>query len=534
MKPIDDIRSSLAEIGLENLGEIHYNLNAANLYEHSLELGEAAIAKHGALIVDTGPITGRSAKDKALVEEPSSKDHVWWGEVNKPFTPENYKKLKRRLFAYLQNMDVYVQDCFAGADAKYRLPVRIVNEYSWHNLFARNMFIEATDAELNDFAPEFTVVSAPNFRANPDEDGTRSEVFIILDFSSKLVIIGGTEYAGEIKKSIFTVMNYLLPLRDVFPMHCSANRGANGDVALFFGLSGTGKTTLSADPERQLIGDDEHGWSDDGVFNFEGGCYAKVINLSAESEPIIFEMTRTFGTILENVVFDPVTRDVDLFDSTFTENTRASYPRNSMTNIVPDNKGSHPQNVFFLTADAFGVMPPISRLTPEQAMYHFLSGYTAKVAGTEAGVKEPTATFSTCFGAPFMVHQPAVYAKLLRERINNHNANVWLVNTGWTGGEYGVGTRMKIGYTRAMLHAALNGELNNVEFEADPFFNVAVPKSCPGVPDEVLNPRNTWSDKDAYDKKARHLSELFAKNFVQFEDTVGEEVTNSCKPQIEA
>ncbi len=514
---------------LKSCGEVFVNLNAAQLYEHAVYLEEGVISEYGALIVDTGALTGRSAQDKFLVEEPDSKDNVWWGKVNKPFSQEKFNALKARVFAYLQNRNVYIQDCFAGADEQYRLPVRIITEYGWHSLFARNMFIDATPEELENFAPGFTVVSVPDFKADPEIDGTRTGTFIVLDFSQRLVLIGGTEYAGEIKKSIFTVMNYLLPLRNVFPMHCSANTGRNGDVALFFGLSGTGKTTLSADPERQLIGDDEHGWSDDGIFNFEGGCYAKVIDLSAASEPIIFEMTQTFGTVLENVGFNPDTRVVDLADRSLTENTRASYPRENMDNIVPENAGGHPKNVFFLTADAFGVMPPISRLTPEQAMFHFLSGYTAKVAGTEAGVKEPQATFSTCFGAPFMVHKPAVYANLLKDKVNTHGARVWLVNTGWSGGEYGVGKRMKIEYTRALLRAALTGALDNVEFEREAFFNLSIPTSCEGVPSEILNPRNTWEDKDAYDAKAKHLAELFANNFQEFASTVDDAVTNSMK-----
>lgn len=514
---------------LKNSGEAFVNLNASQIYEHAVLLEEGMISEYGALVVNTGALTGRSAQDKFLVEEASSKDHVWWGKVNKPFSQEKFQALKMRMFAYLQNRDVYVQNCFAGADEAYRLPVRIITEYAWHSLFARNMFIEATQDDLENFDPQFTVVCAPDFKADPEIDGTRSQTFIVLDFAQKLVLVGGTEYAGEIKKSIFTVMNYLLPLKGVFPMHCSANKGQNDDVALFFGLSGTGKTTLSADPERQLIGDDEHGWSDNGIFNFEGGCYAKVIDLSAESEPIIFEMTRTFGTILENVGIDPDSRTVDLEDRTRTENTRASYPRKNLDNIVDENYGGHPKNVFFLTADAFGVMPPIAKLTPEQAMYHFLSGYTAKVAGTEAGVKEPQATFSTCFGAPFMVHQPAVYANLLKEKVNKHGAQVWLVNTGWSGGEYGVGKRMKIAYTRALLRAALTGALNNVEFEVEPFFNLLIPKSCDGVPAEILNPRNTWADKDAYDAKAKHLADLFANNFKEFAATVDEAVTNSMK-----
>lgn len=517
MKTIEEITLSLQDQGLSNLGEIFYNLSTPDLYEHALNYGEAQLSEHGALVAITSPHTGRSANDKFVVEEASSKDHVWWGKVNKPFPQEKFNALKSRVTAYLQNQDLYVLDCIAGADDKYSLPVRVITQHAWHNLFAKNMFIEATDEQLDSFVPGFTIIHAPDFKANPATDGTRTETFILLDFSQKLVLIGGTQYAGEIKKSIFTVLNYLLPLRKVMSMHCSANIGKGGDTALFFGLSGTGKTTLSTDPERSLIGDDEHGWSDDGTFNFEGGCYAKVINLSAEAEPIIYQTTRTFGTILENVVVDPYTREIDLFDDSITENTRASYSRSVLDNIAESNSGGHPTNIFFLTCDAFGVMPPISKLTPEQAMFHFLSGYTAKVAGTEAGVKEPSATFSTCFGAPFMVHHPKVYANLLRDKINAHGAQVWLVNTGWSGGEYGVGKRMKIGYTRALLRAALAGELNNAEFTTESFFGLSIPTSCEGVPSEILNPRNTWADKDAYDAKANHLVGLFKDNYKQFE-----------------
>ncbi|MBK9247045.1 MAG: phosphoenolpyruvate carboxykinase (ATP) [Ignavibacteria bacterium] len=517
MKTIEEITLSLQDQGLSNLGEIFYNLSTPDLYEHALSYGEAQLSEHGALVAITSPHTGRSANDKFVVEEASSKDNVWWGKVNKPFSPEKFNALKSRVTAYLQNQDIYVLDCVAGADDKYSLPVRVITQHAWHNLFAKNMFIELSDEQLDSFEPGFTIIHAPDFKANPATDGTRSETFILLDFSQKLVLIGGTQYAGEIKKSIFTVLNYLLPLRKVMSMHCSANIGKNGDTALFFGLSGTGKTTLSTDPERSLIGDDEHGWSDDGTFNFEGGCYAKVINLSAEAEPIIYQTTRTFGTILENVVVDPYTREIDLFDDSITENTRASYSRNVLDNIAESNSGGHPTNIFFLTCDAFGVMPPIARLTPEQAMFHFLSGYTAKVAGTEAGVKEPSATFSTCFGAPFMVHHPKVYANLLRDKINATGSTVWLVNTGWSGGEYGTGKRMKIGYTRALLRAALTGELKNAEFMTEPFFGLSIPTACDGVPTEILNPRNTWADKAAYDKKANHLVGLFTDNYKQFE-----------------
>ncbi|MBS1536158.1 MAG: phosphoenolpyruvate carboxykinase (ATP) [Bacteroidetes bacterium] len=517
MKTIEEITLSMQELGLTNLGEIYYNLSTPDLYEHALTYGEAQLSEHGALVAITTPHTGRSAQDKFVVEESTSKDNVWWGKVNKPFPQDKFNNLKSRVTAYLQNQDLYVLDCIAGSDNKYSLPVRVITQHAWHNLFAKNMFIEASDEQLDTFIPGFTIIHAPDFKANPATDGTRTETFIILDFSQRLVLIGGTQYAGEIKKSIFTVMNYLLPLQKVMSMHCSANIGKGGDTALFFGLSGTGKTTLSTDPERSLIGDDEHGWSNDGTFNVEGGCYAKVINLSAESEPIIYQTTRTFGTILENVVVDPESRAIDFFDDSITENTRASYSRDVLENTADSNKGGNPTNIFFLTCDAFGVMPPISKLTPEQAMFHFLSGYTAKVAGTEAGVKEPTATFSTCFGAPFMVHHPKVYANLLRDKINANNSQVWLVNTGWSGGEYGVGKRMKISYTRALLRAALTGELNNVEFVKEDFFKLSIPTSCQGVPTEILNPRNTWEDKAAYDAKAKHLVGLFEDNYKQFE-----------------
>jgi phosphoenolpyruvate carboxykinase (ATP) len=517
MKTIEEITLSLQELGLMNLGEIYYNLSTPELYEHAISYGEGQLSQHGALVAITSPHTGRSAQDKFVVEESTSKDNVWWGKVNKPFPQDKFNNLKSRITAYLQNQDLYVLDCIAGSDDKYSLPVRVITQHAWHNLFAKNMFIEATEAQLDNFTPGFTIIHAPDFKANPATDGTRTETFIILDFSQRLVLIGGTQYAGEIKKSIFTVLNYLLPLQKVMSMHCSANIGTAGDTALFFGLSGTGKTTLSTDPERALIGDDEHGWSNDGTFNFEGGCYAKVINLSAEAEPIIFQTTRTFGTILENVVIDPDTRAIDFYDDSITENTRASYSRDVLENRAESNKGGHPTNIFFLTCDAFGVMPPIAKLTPEQAMFHFLSGYTAKVAGTEAGVKEPSATFSTCFGAPFMVHHPKVYANLLRDKINENGSQVWLVNTGWSGGEYGVGKRMKIAYTRALLRAALTGELNNVEFITEDFFKLSIPTSCDGVPSEILNPRNTWEDKDAYDSKANHLVSLFENNYKQFE-----------------
>jgi phosphoenolpyruvate carboxykinase (ATP) len=514
---VDAVRSSLESQGLTNLGEINYNLNTPELYEHALSFGEGILSRDGALCVNSVPYTGRRANDKFVVEEASTKGDVWWGKVNKPFSEEKFNALKARVYAYLQGRDVYVQDLIAGADEKYALNVRFIQEHAYHSLFVRNMFIEPTQQQLENFLPGFTVVTAPEFKSVPEIDGTLSEVFIIINFAQKLCLIGGTSYAGENKKAIFTVLNYLMPKIGVMSMHCSANIGKDGDTALFFGLSGTGKTTLSTDPERALIGDDEHGWSDAGTFNYEGGCYAKVINLNEEAEPIIYGLTKKFGTILENVDIDDDTRIIDLDSQLYTENTRASYSREHIHNIAPDNKGGHPKNIVFLTADAFGVMPPIARLTPEQAMYHFVSGYTAKVAGTEAGVKEPSATFSTCFGAPFMVHHPKVYANLLRDKINQHGSRVWLVNTGWSGGAYGVGHRMKIKHTRAMLRAALTGQLDSVEFTKDKFFGLDIPTSCPDVPQEVLDPRNTWADKAAYDKQAAHLVQLFEDNYKQFE-----------------
>jgi len=510
--------------GLANLGKVHWNHNTPMLYEEIIRNGEGFLAHLGPIVVRTGVHTGRAAKDKFIVEEADSRDRIWWGKVNKPFSTEKFELLFRRLQAYLQGRQLYVQDCFAGYDPKYRLPIRIINETAWHNLFARTMFIRADREQLADHVPEFTVLHVPNFQAIPEIDGTNSEAFIILNLKRKLVLIGGTSYAGEIKKSIFTVHNYLLPQENVLSMHCSANIGKDQDVALFFGLSGTGKTTLSADPERRLIGDDEHGWSPDGVFNFEGGCYAKVINLSAESEPEIYATTRRFGTILENVGIDTVTRRLELDDLSLTENTRAAYPISHVTNALRESMAGHPRNIIMLTADAFGVLPPIARLTPEQAMYHFISGYTAKVAGTEAGVSEPQATFSACFGAPFMVLHPSRYAELLADKIRRHKVNCWLVNTGWTGGPHGTGKRMAIKYTRALLNAALDGTLSRVDYTEDPVFGLGLPTACPGVPREILNPRLTWSDKEAYDRKAAHVARLFVENFHDFENEAPQEV----------
>ncbi|MDH5526554.1 MAG: phosphoenolpyruvate carboxykinase (ATP) [Nitrospirota bacterium] len=519
-----DRAKQLEVLGLHGLGEVHWNLSPAALYEEAVRRGEGQVAANGPLVVRTGTFTGRAANDKYIVDEPSSRDHVDWGEVNKPVSEEVFDRLLDKVCAYYQDREAFVQDLYAGQDERFRMPIRVINQTAWHNLFANNLFVRTTAEEQAGHEPQFTVLHAPGFEADPKEDGTRSGTFVMLHLGRRLVLIGGTHYAGEIKKSIFSSLNYLLPLQGVMSMHCSANIGGNGDTALFFGLSGTGKTTLSADPERGLIGDDEHGWSDTGVFNYEGGCYAKVINLSPKAEPEIYACTRRFGTVLENVVMDDGSRELDLDAAHITENTRAAYPIHFIPNQVPSGRGGHPKNVIFLTCDAFGVMPPISRLTPEQAMYHFLSGYTAKVAGTEAGVKEPRATFSTCFGAPFMPLHPGVYAKLLGEKIERHGADCWLVNTGWTGGGYGVGNRISIGYTRAIVHAALDGKLKNVALEADPIFGLAIPQSVAGVPADVLHPRNTWTDPSAYDAKAKELAKLFHDNFAQYADGVTDEI----------
>ena len=518
----------LENAGLHDLGQVHWNLSTPGLYEWAVRRYEGQIAHLGPLVVSMGQHTGRAAKDKYVVDEPKTTKDIWWGKVNVRYPEEKFHALHNRMVAYLRGKTVFVQDCFAGAEEQFRHSVRVINEYAWHNLFVRNMFIQMPrDREMiKHFVPDFTVLHCPNFNADPDEDGTRSGTFVALHLGKKLVLIGGTAYAGEIKKSIFTSLNYLLPGREVLSMHCSANVSKDDphDVAIFFGLSGTGKTTLSADPNRLLIGDDEHGWSDNGVFNFEGGCYAKVIHLSKEAEPEIYECTRRFGTILENVSLKPSIRRVDLDDNSLTENTRASYPLSHLTNIVPSKTAGHPRTIIMLTADAFGVLPPIAKLTPEQAMYHFISGYTAKVAGTEKGVTEPVATFSACFGAPFMVRHPSVYARLLADKIARHRATCWLVNTGWTGGPYGTGSRMKIQHTRALLNAALNGSLEGVEMRIDPLFSFRVPAQAPSVPSEILNPRNTWSNPGAYDAQAKKLAGLFQENFVQFEDQTPKEV----------
>lgn len=495
---------------------MYRNLTPAELLEHAIRRNEGYLGPNGQIVVETGKHTGRSPRDKFFVKESSSAGYIDWGTTNKPIDAAAFSALQDRVAEYLKGRDLFVNDCYVGSDPRYRLPVRVLTTHAWQSLFSQQLFLRgaAIDAQ---FAPEFTVLDACEFKAEPQRDGTLSETFILVDFARKFVLIGGTRYAGEIKKSIFTVMNYLMPLRDVLPMHCSANVGADGGIAVFFGLSGTGKTTLSADKSRQLVGDDEHGWSADGVFNFEGGCYAKVIHLDAAAEPEIWNATHAFGTVLENVVMDPTTRTFDLDSDALTENTRAAYPVDFIPNIIPSGMAGHPNHVVMLTADAFGVLPPISRMTPEQAMYHFLSGYTAKVAGTENGVTEPSATFSTCFGAPFMVHHPTTYANLLGKRIAQHNASCWLVNTGWVGGPYGVGSRMRIAFTRAMVNAAIEGRLADVPTRIHPVFGLAVPLHVPGVPDEVLDARAAWADPTAYDAQAQKLAGLFAENFHQFE-----------------
>ena len=511
--------SSIAHPELTDLlaqKNVQRNLSTPKLVEAAIRNGEGVLSSRGALVSETGKRTGRSPKDKFTVKDAITENKVDWGSVNLSFSPEKFDALYDRVLEYLQDKQVYVQDLFCGADPRYQLPIQVISEYAWHSLFVHQLFIRPTAEELKTHKPQFTIVSAPGFLADPKRDGTNSEVFVIVNFTRRIVIIGGTQYAGEMKKSIFGVMNFLLPDRNVFPMHCSANIGDDGVTALFFGLSGTGKTTLSADPTRRLIGDDEHGWSEDGVFNFEGGCYAKCIKLSEQNEPQIWNAL-DFGSVLENVVLDPVTGVPDYDDDSRTENTRAAYPVEHIENAVIPGFGGHPKNVVFLTADAFGVLPPVSKLTPEQAMFHFMSGYTAKVAGTEAGVTEPQATFSTCFGAPFMPLAPKVYAEMLGRRLREHNAQCWLVNTGWQGGPYGIGKRMSLPYTRAMVNALVEGRLNDVGFEIEPAFGLSIPRSVPGVPSDLLKPRNSWKDAKAYDKAAADLSARFEKNFEQFD-----------------
>ncbi len=522
MEPTDlyASRHGLDMHGFRNLGVVHWNLSTGALYEEIVRRREGIVAHLGPLVVRTGHHTGRSPQDRFIVSEPTSDAKIWWGKDNRPFDIEHFDDLFFRLQAYVQGRELFVQDCFAGADEAYRVPIRIITVTAWQSLFARNLFVQINNPEeLRDHNPEFTIISGPQFHAIPEIDGTNSEAFILVNFGKRLILIGGTSYAGEIKKSVFTVLNYLLPQEKVLSMHCSANVGAGGDVALFFGLSGTGKTTLSADPERRLLGDDEHGWSDEGIFNFEGGCYAKVIRLARDAEPQIYECTRKFGTILENVTIDPQTRRVDLDDASFTENTRAAYPIPHIPNALRSGRAGHPSVIIMLTCDAFGVMPPVAKLTRDQAIYHFLSGYTAKVAGTERGLgKEPQATFSACFGAPFMALPPTVYARLLGEKIDRHGVSCWLVNTGWIGGPYGVGNRVSIAFTRSIIRAILDGRLEKVSTREDPVFSFHVPAECPDVPDEILDPRSTWNGPQDYDANARKLVERFLENFNKFAD----------------
>lgn len=519
---------NLSNIGVANLRLAYWNLATEALYEEAVFRGEGVTSRGGPFIAHTGKHTARSANDKFVVRHTDSENNIWWGVYNRPFEIEKFDALYARLLGYLQGKDVFVQDVYAGADEKYRLPVRFVTEHAWHAMFVRNMFIAPSSLEeYKRFVPEFTIVAAPGFKSAPAVDNTNSETFIVLNFEKKLAIVGNTLYAGELKKSVFTLLNYLLPLEGVLSMHCSANVSPDdpNDVALFFGLSGTGKTTLSADPTRRLIGDDEHGWSDEGVFNFEGGCYAKVIGLSAEAEPEIYATTRMFGTILENVAFDPVTRYIDLDDDSITENTRASYPLEFIANAIPEKKAGHPRNIILLTCDANGVMPPIARLTPDQALYQFISGYTSKVGGTEVGLRdEPEMTFSACFGGPFMVHHPYKYAELLKNKIERYGVKCWLVNTGWVGGPYGVGKRISIRHTRNLLNAALNGKLDDVKYKTDPVFGFEVPRECPDVPSEVLDPSSSWGDKKEYDRRYRDLAMRFKENFGKFEDKTPREV----------
>ncbi|MGB3738234.1 MAG: phosphoenolpyruvate carboxykinase [Pontixanthobacter sp.] len=519
---------SLASKGIDTDAMIHANLGTTQLVEQALANGEGRLAKNGPLVVETGAHTGRSAKDKFIVRDETTEDTVWWGKVNASMTSDHFAALKEDFLKAVGEKDtLYVADLFGGSQPEHRVNVRVINELAWHNLFIRTLLVRPTVEELGDFDPEYTIIDLPSFRADPQRHGTRSETVVAVNLTEKLILIGGTKYAGEMKKSVFGILNYLLPPKGVMPMHCSANIGADGKTAVFFGLSGTGKTTLSADASRTLIGDDEHGWSDTAVFNFEGGCYAKMIRLSEEAEPEIFATTRKFGTVLENVVMDDDTRELDFDDNALAENTRGAYPIESIPNTSEDNLGPVPTNVIMLTADAFGVLPPISRLTPDQAMYHFLSGYTAKVAGTEIGVTEPEATFSTCFGAPFMPRHPSVYGNLLKERIAKGGVTCWLVNTGWTGGKYGTGSRMPIKATRALLNAALDGSLNDAEFRKDPNFGFDVPVAVSGVDTAILDPRTTWDDTDEYDRTAQKLVTLFVDNFAQFEEHVDEGVRKS-------
>ncbi len=525
--------ATVMDLGISD-GIAHWNLSPEELTSIALKKGQGTLSQQGALAIDTGEFTGRSPKDKFTVKDEVTTKSVWWNNFNIPFSPEKFDQLYIKMIRYFEGKEFYVRDAYACADWRYKMNIRVINEYAWSNLFVYNMFLRPTAAELKMFTPEWLILNAPGFKADPTEDGTRQHNFSIIDFKRKIILIGGSGYTGEIKKGVFTALNFILPhQKDVFPMHCSANMGEKGDTAIFFGLSGTGKTTLSADPNRKLIGDDEHGWTPDNIiFNFEGGCYAKTIDLSEEKEPDIYKAI-VKGALLENVVFKKGTQEVDYADGSKTENTRVSYPIHHIKNIAVPSIGLNPKNIFFLTCDAYGVLPPISKLTPGQAAFHFISGYTAKVAGTEAGVTEPTMTFSACFGAPFMPLHPTRYAEMLSRKMQEARVNVWLVNTGWSGGAYGTGKRMSLKYTRALISAALNGELDNVAFDTHEIFGLAMPKSCPGVPEEILNPRNTWKDKDAYDQKATHLANAFMTNFEKFADYANEEILASA-PKVRA
>ncbi|WP_417354115.1 phosphoenolpyruvate carboxykinase (ATP) [Flavobacterium sp.] len=515
---------SLEKMGIKN-ANVKYQLTPDELHDITIEKGQGVESSTGALAINTGEFTGRSPQDRFIVKDSITEDKVWWGNVNIPFDSDKFEKLYNKVTEYLSGKEVFVRDSYVCADPNYRMNVRVVTECAWSNLFCYNMFLRPEDSELENFDAEWHVVCAPGFMADPAVDGTRQHNFAILDFTRKIALIGGTGYTGEMKKGIFSALNFILPVfKNTLPMHCSANVGEKGDTAIFFGLSGTGKTTLSADPARKLIGDDEHGWTKENtIFNFEGGCYAKVINLTEENEPDIFRAIKK-GALLENVIFKEGTKEVDFEDISITPNTRVSYPIYHIDNIQPGSIGENPKNIFFLTADAFGVLPPVSKLTPGQAAYHFISGYTAKVAGTEAGINEPVPNFSACFGAPFMPLHPTKYAEMLSAKMKEAGVNVWLINTGWTGGAYGTGQRMKLKYTRAMITAALNGELDNVDYKTHKVFGLAIPQTCPNVPDEVLNPRTTWEDKDAYDVKAHELAESFRKNFAKFEEFANDEI----------
>lgn len=529
---IKNPNATLETLKINGVKTAHWNLSPEELVEKAILQGQAVLSDSGAVVVETGEFTGRSPKDRFIVKDANTAESVDWGDINKPFDADKFDALYNKVASYFEGKEVFVRDAYACADDNYRLNIRLVSEYAWSNQFAYNMFRRPTEAELKTFEPEWSILCAPGFYATPEEDGTRQHNFAIINFTAKKIIIGGTGYTGEIKKGIFSVLNYLLPKeKDVLAMHCSANVGQDGDTAIFFGLSGTGKTTLSADPDRQLIGDDEHGWSDEGVFNFEGGCYAKVIDLSEEKEPEIYHAIK-HRAILENIKFFEGTRKPNFENTEITQNTRVSYPLDHIENALPESKGGHPTNIFFLTCDAFGVLPPISKLTPAQAQYYFISGYTAKVAGTEAGIDEPEATFSACFGAPFMPLHPTVYAGMLSEKMKKHNVNIWLVNTGWTGGEYGTGNRIKLRYTRAMIAAALAGDLAKAGFQNDEIFNLAIPTACPNVPDDILNPRNTWEDKEAYDSKASYLASSFNKNFRQFEDKASDDLLAAAPKEL--